>query len=136
MGGPKLLYTFLCSWLFWEQGGDLCCLQHLAGMVVCLSVTLPGGSAGITLAQEQQENFRVLLLCLLELSPQQGSDSRYLYCCVPFTLSAPWGGVYFKNLRWWGFISILSWWQMEGGRQKSSWFHWSCNLSLSCLSVQ
>lgn len=84
MGGPKLLYTFLCSWLLWEQGGDLCCLQHLAGMVVCLSVTLPGGSAGITLAQEQQENFRVLLLCLLELSPQQGSDSRYLYCCVLF----------------------------------------------------
>lgn len=52
--------------------------------MVCLSVTLPGDSAGITLAQEQQENFRVLLLCLLELSPQQGSDSRYLYCCVPF----------------------------------------------------
>lgn len=52
-----------------------------------------------TLAQEQQENYRVLLLCLLELSPQQGSDSRYLYCCVPFYPFCSPGLVYFKNLR-------------------------------------
>lgn len=44
---------------------------------------LPGGSAGITLAQEQQETLRVLLYCLCELSPQLGSDRRYLYCYVP-----------------------------------------------------
>lgn len=48
-----------------------------------LPAALPGGSARSMLAQEQQETFRVLLHCLLESSPQLGSDRIYLYCCVP-----------------------------------------------------
>lgn len=82
--GPKLLCTSLCSWLFQEQGGDPCCLQHLTATVLCLSAALPGGSAGMTLAQEQQETFRVSLHCLLESSSQLGSHRSYLYCSVPF----------------------------------------------------
>lgn len=62
-----MLYVSPCFWLFQEQEGDPCCLQHLAGMVLCLSVALPGGSAEIaveiTVAQEQQKTCRVLLGC-------------------------------------------------------------------------
>ena len=83
VGAPELLYTSLCSWLFQQQGGDPCHLQHLAGTVLCLSAALPHGSARFTLAQEQQETSRVLLLCLLESSPQLGSGRRCLCCCVP-----------------------------------------------------
>lgn len=148
VGGPKLLHTSQYSWLFQEQGGDLCCLQHVVGRVLCLSAALPGDRVlGSHQLRSNRRPSRFCSIFLLESSPQLGSDKEVsVPLCPSLLFLLPWAGFTEKNLVW-GFTSFLSWWQMKRGRSNlgytgagflvstasifsehtgSLWFHTAC----------
>lgn len=99
VGGPKLLHTSLCSWLFQEQGGDLCWLQHLVGRVLCLSAALSGSRVlGSQQLRSDRRPSRFCGIVLLETSPQLGSDKEVsVPPCPSLPFLLPWAG-FIENL--------------------------------------